>query len=324
MSNFKVFITRKIVSTGINLLERESYKVKVWDEERPLTKSELIDQAKDSDALLSMVSDVIDSEVIDSLPKLKIISNNAVGYDNIDIKHALKKEIIVTNTPDTLTESVSELTVTLLMAYSKNILSFSNWVSEGRWKTWEPTFNLGTELKNKTIGIVGMGKIGQRVARICHGLEMNVIYHSRTKKQKTNAPDDAESISLSELLQRSDFVSVHTDLNPSTRNLFTSSEFLAMKKNAVFINTSRGAIHCQQDLIKALIEKNIAGAILDVTDPEPIEKNSPLLKMANVLITPHIGSATLEARSRMSAMAAQNIIAVEKGTNPKNAINSPV
>ncbi len=320
MKNFKVFITHDLISSGIELLKSNNITINKWPGPYPISKSNLISGAAGHDGILCSVADNIDDQIIDSLPSLNIISNNAVGFDNIDITHAKSRNIFVSNTPNTLSQSVAELTITLLLCYSKNILKFNNWLRDGQWKTWEPTLFLGNELFGKTIGIIGMGEIGKRVASICYSFGMRVMYHSRSDIQDIDVKYQTCNSNLSYVLQSSDFISVHLDLNQNTKNFFNYKEFIMMKDSAVFINTSRGPIHSENDLIKALNNKLISGAVLDVTNPEPIKQDSPLLNMGNVLITPHIGSATVEARNKMALTASWNIIDASRGIDPRNSL----
>lgn len=314
----KIFITRKIVDTGIELLREQGYQVEIWDKDFPMPYDLLLEKAKTVDGLICMLSDNIDKHLLDSCPDLKVISNYAVGFNNIDINHATSQKLPIGNTPDVLTDATADLALTLLLTVSRKIIPSYNSIAMGEWKTWEPLGFLGPSLAKKTIGIVGMGRIGYAFASKCHlAFDMDVIYTSRTPKKQAEENLNAQKVDFNTLLKRSDFISVHTGLTNETANLFNADAFKQMKESAIFINTGRGGIHDEPALIEALERKEIWGAGLDVTNPEPMDKNSKLLSMPNVVITPHIGSATHEARSEMSIICAQNIIAgINKKTLP--------
>jgi len=301
MSQPKVLITKRIPELATRLLVKAGFLVKTYDEIGPLSHEELMVAAKNYDAILTMLSDNINEVFIEQNQHLKIIANYAVGFNNININQAKKYNIAVANTPNVLTEATAELTLSLILSLSRRINLASDYIQKGNWKSWEPLGFLGPTLYRKTIGLIGMGRIAKELARLCEqAFSMKVLYFSRSDK----------NTELDELLSTSDIVSLHCDLNPETMNMFNLSYFKKMKDSALFINTSRGEVHNEKDLIYALKNKLIAGAALDVTNPEPIDLNSALLKMKNVLITPHIGSATYEARNSMAKLAAENIIAV--------------
>jgi len=318
-----VFVTRIIPKKGIQLLRRH-FLVKVYPKDQAISRKELLKEVKQCDALLSLLTEKIDREVLNANPKLKVVSNYAVGYDNIDVKAATAKGIIVCNTPGVLEDAVAEHTFALMLALSKRIVEADCFVRAGKYKRWEPMLLLGTELKGKIIGIIGLGRIGAGVAeRARRGMGVNVLYHDIKRNKDFEEKYQAKYVSLSELLKKSDFVSLHVPLLPSTRHLIGKEELRLMKKTAYLINTSRGPVVDEKALVEALQKKHIAGVGLDVYENEP--KLTPgLTKLKNAVLTPHTASATVEARTAMSELAAQNIIDVLKGKKAKFTVNPEV
>jgi glyoxylate reductase len=303
----KVLITRSILNDGLKLLEAHGFEIQINPFDRPFSYEELNQNAKKADAIISMLDDQIDREFLLQNSHLKVISNYAVGFNNIDIKTASELNIRIGNTPGVLTEATAEVAIGLMIAATRNFLSANKAANEGKWKGWHPTAHLGNGLRGKNLGIIGMGRIGQRVAEIAHyGFGMNIQYYSNTEKQTAFK---SSKCSLEEMLSQSDIISVHLPLNSSTRHFIGSKELKLMKKSAVLINTARGEIIDQEALILALKEKTIFAAGLDVTTPEPLPCESDLFKLENAIILPHIGSASFEARRAMSIIAAQNVIA---------------
>lgn len=325
----KIYVTRTLPGNALDIL-REVADVTVYPslDGFPPSKKEIINGVKEADGLLCWLTDKIDSEIINSGKNLKIIANYAVGYNNIDVETATNKGIYVTNTPGVLTQTTAELTWTLLMATARNIVSADKYTRKGEWKCWGNIF-LGSELYGKTLGIVGLGRIGGAIARIAKkGFNMNVLYYDIEKKEEFEKEINAKKVGLEELLKKSDFVSLHTVLNESTRHLIGGKELNLMKPTAYLINVSRGPVIDEEALCGALKEKKIAGAGLDVFEHEPTNpktsnnfKNNPLLNLENVTVLPHIGSATIETRTKMAVMAAKNIIAVLQGRVPPNKVN---
>lgn len=306
----KVFITTKIPEVGINLLKQKGYQVVVGSATRNLSTKEIIKKAKGFDALLCQLEDEIDRDVIDALsPNLKVISNYAVGLDNIDVKAAQQRRIVVGNTPGVLTETVAEHTVGLILAVAKRIAEADRFTRAGKYKGFEPDLLVGIELKGKTLGIVGHGRIGCRTAEILQkGFGMRVLYYD-IKGPGIHEVCGAKKSSLKALLKEADVVSLHVPLLPSTRHLISTNELRAMQRTAYLVNTSRGPVIDEKMLVQALRGKRIAGAALDVFENEP--KLAPgLIKLNNVVLTPHIASASLEARNAMAELAAKNIIVV--------------
>jgi len=316
-------VTRKIPKKGIQLLRRH-FLVKVYQKDQVIPRKELLKEVKQCDALLSLLTEKIDAEVLNANSKLKVVSNYAVGYDNIDVKAATAKGIIVCNTPGVLENAVAEHTFALMLALSKRIVEADRFTRAGKYKRWEPMLLLGTELEGKTIGIIGLGRIGAGVAeRARKGMGVNVLYHDIKRNKQFEKEYQAKYVSLSELLKKSDFVSLHVPLLPSTKHLIGKEELRLMKKTAYLINTSRGPVVDEKALVEALEKKHIAGAGLDVYENEP--KLTPgLTKLKNAVLTPHTASATVEARTAMSELAAQNIIDVLQGRRAKFTINPEV
>ena len=305
----KVLITREIIGDAVSKL-RETCDVVMWKEPRSMTRDEFLREATGCQALITMLSEQVDAELLDHVGgSLKVVSNYAVGYNNIDVKEAHKRNIQVGNTPGALTEATADTAATLLLGAARMAADGMRAVSDGRWKCWEPMGWLGVDLKGKTLGIIGLGRIGYALARKFHfGWEMDVIYTSRTPKTDYEKAISAQRVELDELLSRADFISIHTDLNPETKYLIDSVAFSKMKPNAVLINTSRGQVVDQNALYEALKNQQITAAGLDVTDPEPLPLDSPLLSLTNIMILPHIGSATVDTRSTMTEIVVENTL----------------
>ncbi|MDN5360613.1 MAG: glyoxylate reductase [Thermotogaceae bacterium] len=312
MKKEKVFITRRIPEKGIELLQKQ-YEVEVWSDEEPIPRDILLSKIQNFGGLVCMLSDKIDKELMDQAPKLKVIANYAVGFDNIDVKYASKKGIKVGNTPGVLTETTADLAFSLLMAASRRITEAVEYVKAGKWHTWGPRLLLGYDVWGSTLGVIGFGRIGQAMARRGLGFGMKVLYHSRTPKPEAEEAMDVEYASLDEIYSQSDYISLHINLNESSKGLIDKKALNQMKSNCILINTARGAVINTEDLIDALETSKIAGAGLDVTDPEPIPSDSKLLKLNNCIVVPHIGSASYATRSKMSVMAAENVIAALSG-----------
>lgn len=316
MTKANVFVTRQIPENGLNLL-REQCAVQVHSGELPPTRDELLAGVAGCSGVLSLLSDRIDEEVLDAAgPQLKVVANFAVGFNNIDLSAAKARGVSVGNTPDVLTDATADIALALLMSVARRLPQSSRDVRQARWRTWEPLGWIGQDLIGKTIGIVGMGRIGTAVARRLHfGWKMRVLYTSRTSKPDVDGELSAEHVTLDALLESSDFVSLHLPLNEETRHTFSGREFRCMKPGAILINTARGEIIDQRALTDALRNREIFGAGLDVCTPEPLPAEHELLKLDNCLILPHIGSATQAARGAMSERAARNILAGIQGNS---------
>ncbi len=314
-----VFITRNILPDGLNLLRSHGFEVKINLLDRPLNEEELSFEAQNAFALITMLSDRIDAPFLERNSHLKVISNYAVGFNNIDVAKAHELKIIIGNTPEVLTEATAEFALGLMISVARNFSSSHQAASMGLWRDWNPTAFLGHSLKGKTLGIVGLGRIGLRLAQMCaHAFDMNIIYCG--PRQKINSLG-AQYVSLPTLLGQSDFISLHVPLNEETRHLIGREELVLMKKNCILINTARGEIIDQEALIEALERKQIYGAGLDVTTPEPLNPDDKLFQLDNVLVIPHIGSASLQARAAMSILSAQNIIAAFEGGELPGRVN---
>lgn len=321
----KVFITRTIPEVGIRLLQDAGITISQWTEKRNLTPQELIDHCKGCDALIRAGQSKIDTSFLTASRHLKVIALLSVGFDSVDIATATKLKIPIGNTPGVLSGATSDVAFLLMIATSRKAFFMHKKIIRGEWDFFDPTADLGIELNGRTLGIWGLGRIGFEMAKKCVGAyNMKVIYSNRHKNEMAERELHATQVSFDELLRQSDVLSVHTALTPETEGKFNHAAFGKMKPNSIFINTARGAIHNEKDLIEALQNKTIWGAGLDVTNPEPMEKNNPLLEMPNVCVLPHIGSATQETRDAMTRIAAENIIAGLKGERLKHVVNPEV
>jgi len=319
----KVFVTRRIPEEGIKLLERECDEVEVYSFDRIPSKNEIIEGLKGKDGLLCLLTDRIDRDVISSNPKLRVISNYAAGYDNIDVDEATKRGIVVTNTPDVLTNATAELAWALLFAVARRVVEGDKFTREGKFRGWSPTLLLGKELAGKTLGVIGTGRIGTAFALKAKCFDMKVLYFNRSRNEVLEDRLGARKVDLEELLRESDFVSIHLPLTEETYHLIDYEKICMMKRDAIIVNTARGAIINEKDLVRALSEGRIFGAGLDVYEKEP-EITEELKKMDNVVLLPHIGSATLETRREMAILAAENLIKALKGEKPRYCVNPEV
>lgn len=320
----KIYITRKIPNKGIELLKEKGYEVDVSDKDGVLTKEELIEalKAKEYDAVLPLLTDKIDEEIFDAVPAAKIFANYAVGYGNIDTVEAKKRGITVTNTPGVLTDSVAEHTFAMILGVTARITEGDRYTRAGKYKGWAPELLLGMDIKGKTLGIIGAGRIGSQVAHIATGgFRMRAIYFDIKRNEEFEKETGAEfRESVEEVLKEADVVALHVPLLDSTRHLIDKERLQIMKSSAYLINSSRGPVIDEKALVEALREKQIAGAALDVFENEP-ELSPGLSELENVVITPHIASATEETRQKMSEMAAQNIVLFLEGGTPPNKVN---
>lgn len=321
----KVFVTREIPGNYLEELKEAGFDVAVSEFNRALTNEELLEGIRGVDAILSLLTDKIDGDVMDAAgPGLKIISNYAVGFDNIDIEAATKRGIIVTNTPsDEVNEAVAEHTWALIMALSRRIVEADEATRHGAYKGWEPDIFLGTNLIGKTLGIIGMGRIGSMVARMAGGYKMNVLYNKRTPDPEAEKTLGVKFASVDELLAQSDFVTLHVPLTPETRHMMNRNAFEKMKKGSYLVNTARGPVVDERALIDALAEAQIAGAALDVFDNEP-NISPEVTGNQRVITTPHIASATLEARNKMGEQSVASIIDTLKGNKPQYIVDEKV
>jgi lactate dehydrogenase-like 2-hydroxyacid dehydrogenase len=305
----KVFVTRALPGGALDRLVAE-HEVDVWPDRLPPPREALLEGVRDADGLLPMLTDRVDAELMDAAPKLRAISNYAVGVDNIDVEAATERGLPVGNTPGVLTDTTADLAVALMLGIARRLLDGDAYVRRGDWLTWEPDQLLGRDLYGSTVGIVGFGRIGQAVARRLEGFECTVLHTTRSG-----------GVSFEELLERSDFVSVHTPLTPETRGLIDAGALRRMKPTAYLVNTARGPVVDTEALAAALHAGEIAGAALDVTDPEPLPADHPLLDAPNLLVLPHLGSATHATRERMADMAVDNMLAALRGEPMPNQVN---
>jgi len=323
MPKWKVFVTRIIPDEGLKLV-LENCDAEVWQKETPPPKEIIIEKIKDCEGILTLLTDKIDAEIMDKAQKLRIISNYAVGYDNIDVRSATQRGIMVTNTPGVLTETTADLAFALILATARRIVEADKFTRSGKWKSWGPMLFLGRDVYGATLGIIGLGRIGQAVARRAKGFNMKVIYYSRKRKEDVERELGVEYGELHSLLKEADIVSIHTPLTEETYHLIGEKELSLMKPTAILINTARGAVVDQKALYKALKERRIFGAGLDVYEKEPIDADDPLMELDNVVLLPHIGSASVETRGRMARMAAENLLAGLRGEKPPNLVNPEV
>jgi glyoxylate reductase len=318
----RIFVTRQLPGPALDQLS-EQHELEIWPERLPPSYEQLTQHVYTADALLSTISDRVDAPLIDGATNLKAIANYAVGYDNVDVDAATRRGIPVGNTPDVLTDATADLAFTLLLAAARRLPEAAATVRDGTWDTWDPTGLLGRSVNGKTLGIIGAGRIGQAVARRATGFEMEVLVAGRANHDKGDDQQQNGRTHILELLQRSDFISIHCPLTEQTRHLIDSEALRLMKPTAILVNTARGPIVDQAALATALRDGQIAGAALDVTDPEPLPADDPLLKAPNLIVAPHIGSATHEAREQMTQLSVDNLLAALNGDPMPNPVNRP-
>ncbi|MCH2397515.1 MAG: D-glycerate dehydrogenase [Pirellulales bacterium] len=310
----RVLVTRLIPEVGLRRIVQEC-QAEVWEEPLPPPRDVLLEKIAGCEGILSLLTERIDAELMDAAgPQLKVISNFAVGFNNVDVAEATRRGIRVGNTPGVLTEATADMAFALLISASRRIVEAQDYIREGNWKTWEPLGHIGQDLVGKTLGIVGMGRIGHALARRCHGgWNMRILYVDKFRNEAAEQDFDAQHVEWNTLLSESDFVSVHVDLNSETEGMFDRDAFAQMRPTAVFVNSARGPIHNQQDLYDALVQGEIFAAGLDVTNPEPLDLEDPLLKLSNCVIAPHIASGTVSSRNGMAEIAANNLLAGVRG-----------
>jgi glyoxylate reductase len=309
----RVFVSRRLPAAGLERITTACV-AEVWSEPLPPSYEILRARVADCDGLVSLLTDRIDAALLDAAPRLKVVSNFAVGFNNIDIQAATERGVAVGNTPGVLTDATADMAFCLLIAAARRLVDGQSYGQANQWKTWEPLGHLGQDLVGRTLGVIGMGRIGFALARRCRfGWNMNVLYQDVRRNEQAEGELQATHVELDTLLARSDFVSVHTDLNPTTRGLFNLATFHKMKPTAVFVNTARGPIVVEKDLIEALKGGVIFAAGLDVTDPEPPMPDSPLFRTPNLIVAPHIASATIGTRNAMADICASNLLAGVRG-----------
>ncbi|MFL9651221.1 MULTISPECIES: 2-hydroxyacid dehydrogenase [Exiguobacterium] len=316
----RIYITRRLPEEAVAPL-RDEYEVRMWEEEaKSVPRDVLVEEAASAHALWTMLSDTIDRELIEQAPQLEVISNLAVGYNNIDIEAAKERGIVVTNTPDVLTETTADLAFGLMMMTARRLGEAERDLRAGEWKSWTPMGYVGMDLYRAKLGIIGMGRIGEAVARRARGFDMDVLYHNRTRRHESESMYGFVYADLDELLEQSDFVVVLAPLTEKTRGMLGAEQFAKMKQTAIFINVARGEIIDETALYEALSEQRIWAAGLDVFAKEPVAMDHPLLTLPNVTTLPHIGSASIRTRLAMMALNREAIINVLAGEEPKNRL----
>ncbi|WP_113637290.1 2-hydroxyacid dehydrogenase [Nubsella zeaxanthinifaciens] len=321
----KVLVTRRISDNAIKLINDAGFDVTVYTESKDLSQQQLIEMCKGHCALLSVGPNQLDANFFKSCPQIGAIALMSVGYDKVDIAAANKFGVPISNTPEVLNEATADIAFLLMLSVARKAFYMHKTIERGEWTFFDPLKNLGQEIYGKTLGVFGLGRIGfemAKKARYAYG--MNIIYHNRSRNNNAEEKLQAKYVSFDELLEKSDVLSVHANLSGETKGIFDKSAFEKMKSNAIFINAARGAIHNEIDLIDALQNKIIWGAGLDVTNPEPMKKDNPLLQMENVCVLPHIGSATEETREKMAVMAAENLVAALSGKQMPQIIDPSV
>lgn len=318
-----IYVTRQLPEVALAPLRARGV-VRVWDREDIIPRATLLDGVHDADALLCMVTERIDDELLAHAPRLRIVANMAVGYDNVNVPALTNRGIVFTNTPGVLTETTADLAFALILGIARRIGEGERMVRAGRWGAWSPFAFLGHDVHHATLGIIGLGRIGTEVAKRAHGFDMRILYTNRGRNAAAEERFGCTRVELPSLLRESDFVLVLTPLSADTRHLLSAPQFHMMKHSAFLINAARGPIVDARALYTALRDGLIAGAALDVTDPEPIPSDDPLLTLENCLIVPHVGSASIATRTRMATLAADNIVAFLNGTRPPTPVNSEV
>lgn len=323
MARPRVYVTRQLPGGAIDFL-REHADVCVWDGELPPPNGEIAEQAARSHALLTLLTDRIGEEILQGADSLVVVSNMATGFDNIDLAAASRRNVLVTRTPGVLSETTADFAFALLLAAARRVVEGDRQTRAGLWKTWGPQTLLGHDVHEATLGIIGMGGIGSEVARRARGFGMRIVYNSRTPKPSLERRYRMTFLPIDDLLRESDFVTLHAPLTPDTHHLIGKRELGMMKPTAALVNTARGPLVDPAALYSALKSGRIAAAALDVTDPEPIPSGDPLLSLENVIVTPHIASASVATRSRMAMLAAENIVQALGGRVPKDAVNHEI
>lgn len=313
MSKPKVVVTRRIPKPGIERVNEEC-DVQQWDSEEPIPREKLLEWVEGIDGLYCLLTEKIDDELLDAAgPNLKVVSTMSVGYDHVDVAVCLKRGVAVGNTPGVLTDTTADFAMTLLLTTARRVPESIDAIRAGEWTTWKPEWMAGLDVSGSTVGIVGLGRIGATVARRLSGFDCRILYYDVAPIPDVAEPLGAEFVDMDTLLAESDFITVHTQLNDSTYHMFDAEAFDKMKDSAIFVNTSRGGVVDQDALYDALVEGKIRAAGLDVTIPEPLPPDHPLMKLPNAVVAPHIASASVETRAKMSLIAAENLIAGVKG-----------
>jgi glyoxylate reductase len=319
----KIAVTRRIPEAGLKLL-RDAGDVRLWEGDRPPSRDELLELARDADGILSLLTDPIDGELLDTLTSVRVVSNFAVGFDNIDVPACTERGVAACITPDVLTDTTADFAFALLLSVARRVHESASSVPRGEWKTWEPLGFIGQDVFGSTIGIIGMGRIGLAVAKRATGFGMTILYSDMSRNEDAERDTGARKVDIDQLLRDSDFVSVHTPLTEETRHLIGAKQLAIMKPTSVLINTARGPVVDTDALVDALESGEIWAAGLDVTDPEPLPADHPLLGHPRTIVAPHIASATRDTRDSMARLAATNLIAVLRGEAPPRCLNPEV
>lgn len=315
----RVYITRKIPDEALKIITGRC-EVRMWDrEDEPVSRDVLEREVRDVEGLYSLLTESIDEKLLDFAPYLKVVANMAVGYDNVDVAACTRRGIVVTNTPGVLTDTTADLAFALMMTAARRVTEAERFLRGGKWKTWSPMLLTGVDVYGATLGIIGLGRIGEAVARRARGFSMRVLYNDKPRPD-LEASLGVERRELESLLRDSDFVSVHVPLTEETRGMIGERELTLMKSTAVLVNTSRGPVVRERELVEALREKRIFAAGLDVFETEPLPEDSPLLELDNVVLVPHIASASIATRTKMAVMAANNLVQVLYGQEPLNPV----
>lgn len=312
MAKPRVYVTRILPRAGLDLIH-ECCDATIWEEDLPPPRAVILREARAADGLVSLLTDTVDGALMDACPRLRVVSNFAVGFDNLDVPAATARGIPVGNTPGVLTETTADCAFALLMAAARRLVEGADYVRAGQWQTWGPLLLLGQDVHHATLGLVGLGRIGAEMAKRAKGFDMRVLYHDVVRREDLEASLGIAYVPLEELLAQADFVSIHTPLTPETHHLMNRARFGQMKRSAIVVNTARGPIIDPDALLEALTTGAIAGAALDVTEPEPLPAEHPLLAQPNCLVVPHIASASAVTRGKMAEIAARNLIAGLKG-----------
>ncbi|MGD9893781.1 MAG: 2-hydroxyacid dehydrogenase [Dehalococcoidia bacterium] len=320
MSGPRVFVARRLPGDALERLAEQT-AMRLWEGELPPPRETLLAEAREAAGLLTLLTDRVDAELLGIAPRLRAVSNMAVGFDNIDVPACTARGILVGNTPGVLTDTTADFAFALLMAAARRVVAGDAFTRAGKWQTWDPGLLLGVDVHHATIGIAGMGQIGQAVARRAHGFDMRILYTDAIPRPEIEAATGARRMDLETLLRESDFVTLHVPLTAETRGLIGAAQLAMMKPDAVLINTSRGPVVDQRALAAALAQGRPGMAALDVTDPEPIAMDDPLLALPNVIIVPHIASGSRATREQMADMAVDNLLAGLRGERPPNCVN---
>lgn len=324
MGRPRIYVARRLPESALAQLKGQA-DIAVWGtDELPPPRDVLMREAAPSDGLISLLTDRIDGALLDAAPRLRVVSNYAVGYDNIDVEGATARGVVVTNTPGVLTETVADFTMALILATARRLVEADKYTRAGRWQSWEPLLFLGQDIHGATLGLVGLGRIGAAVARRAQGFGMRMLYYDVIRREDLERDLGLEFATMEDVLRRADFVSVHTPLTPQTRHLIGAPQLRMMKKTAVLVNTARGPIVDPDALYQALASGQIAAAGLDVFEVEPVPRDHPLLSLENIVVAPHIASASVETRTKMAQMAVENLLAALAGQRPPNLVNPDV